>query len=112
MWIVILFVFLAPTLAFGQFKQINCAVLDPRISTTKDTEAKVKASVTTVLKVAQAGGEVERRAKEEIKNLPTSVTGQEQLQARWIYLFCEMLRTSDLSPMQKDDSFKAVMRAS
>ena len=33
--LLLLFFFLPPTLAFGQLSQMNCAVLDPRISTTK-----------------------------------------------------------------------------
>jgi hypothetical protein len=62
--------------------------------------------------VAQAGGEVERRAKEEIQNLPSSATGRDQIEARWIYLFCEMLRTSgNLSEAQKKQYLDAVIQA-
>jgi len=112
MWVVVLLILMVPTSAFSQSNQMDCAPLDPRISISKVTEAKVKASVGTVYKIAQAGGQVERRAKEEIQNLPTGTTGREQLEARWIYLFCEMLRTSkDMSQAQKSKAFDAVIRA-
>jgi hypothetical protein len=98
--------------AFGQYIGMKCEPLDPRAKIAKETETKISASVKTVLKVAQAGGEVERKAKEEIQNLPTGATGRDQIEARWIYLFCEMLRTSgDLSEAQKKQYFDAVTRA-
>jgi hypothetical protein len=101
-----------PSSAFGQHSGMNCEPLDPRVKIAKETETRISASVKTVLKVAQAGGEVERKAKEEMQNLPTVATGRDQIEARWIYLFCEMLRTSgNLSEAQKKQYFDAVIRA-
>jgi hypothetical protein len=53
MWVVVLLLVFVPTSAYSQPNQIDCAPLDPRISVTRETEAKVKASVSTVYKVAQ-----------------------------------------------------------
>jgi hypothetical protein len=112
MWTVLLLVFLIPSSAFAQYSSMNCEPLDPRAKIAKETETRINASVKTVLKVAQAGGEVERKAKEEIQNLPSGTTGKDQIEARWIYLFCEMLRTSgNLSEAQKKQYFGAVVRA-
>jgi hypothetical protein len=110
MWVAVLLI--VPSVAFSQSSQINCDPLDPRVSITKEAEAKLQASVSTVYKIAQAGGQIERRTKDEIQNLPRGVTGKEQIEARWIYLFCEMLRTSkDMSEAQKSKTFDAVLRA-
>ena len=112
MWIVLVLALLIPSSAFGQHSGMNCEPLDPRVKIAKETETRISASVKTVLKVAQAGGEVERKAKEEMQNLPTGATGRDQIEARWIYLFCEMLRTSgNLSEAQKKQYFDAVIRA-
>jgi hypothetical protein len=113
MWVaVLLLMLLLPISASSQSSEMNCAPLDPRISITKEAEAKVQASVKTVYKIAQGGGQVEVRAKQEIQNLPAASTGREQMEARWIYLFCEMLRTSkDMSEAQKSSAFDAVIRA-
>jgi hypothetical protein len=112
MWTTVLLVLLIPSSVFAQLSRINCEPLDPRAKIAKETETKINASVRTVYKIAQAGGEIERKAKEEIQNLPSGATGKDQIEARWIYLFCEMLRTSgDLSEAQKKQSFDAVIRA-
>jgi hypothetical protein len=111
MWIVLFLVFI-PSYAFGQLSAMNCERLDPRASISSETETRISASVKTVLKVAQAGGEVQRKAKEEIQNLSTTATSKDQIEARWIYLFCEMLRTSgNLSEVQKKQYFDAVFQA-
>jgi hypothetical protein len=111
MWIVFFLLFI-PSIAFGQLSAINCERLDPRTRVSNETETKINASVKTVLKVAQAGGEIQRKAKEEIQNLSTTTTSKDQIEARWIYLFCEMLRTSgNLSDAQKKQYFDAVFQA-
>ena len=111
MWIVLFLLFI-PSITFGQLSTINCERLDPRTRVSSETETKINASVKTVLKVAQAGGEIQRKAKEEIQNLSTTTTSKDQIEARWIYLFCEMLRTSgNLSEAQKKQYFDAVLQA-
>ena len=112
MLIVLLLSLLIPSWASGQYSGMKCEPLDPRARIAKETETKINASVKTVFKIAQAGGEVERKAKEEIQNLPSGAKGREQIESRWIYLFCEMLRTSgNLSEAEKKEYFDAVIRA-
>ena len=66
MRILAILVVLLPTLCFAQGNQVDCKPLDPRASLSKATETKVGASVQTLYKIAQAGGQVDLKAKEEI----------------------------------------------
>jgi hypothetical protein len=78
---------MVPGFAFSQVSTMKCEPLDPRANISKETETKINASVKTVLKIVQAGGEVQKKAKEEIQNIPATATSRDQIQARWIYLF-------------------------
>lgn len=110
MWILLIFIVIIPDLALSQSTQIDCKPLDPRESISRDYDTKIQASVKTVFKVAEAKGEVERKTKEAIQNLPATATGKDAVQFRWIYLFCEMIRTSKMTEEQKTNTFDAVKR--
>ncbi|MBB4012603.1 PEP-CTERM sorting domain-containing protein [Niveibacterium umoris] len=91
--------------------QVDCSLLDPRQSVSKEKEAKITGSVETLFKVAKAGGNVEGRLTEEIKNIEGAAAASEQsiVRLRAIYLFCGMIANSFEIPIDKKVSLFAQM---
>ena len=93
-------VLLTPATAYTQ---VDCSVLDPRISIAKEREGKISGSVDTLYKIAKAGGSIEGRMKDEIINLQQSTPSDERtvVKIRALYLFCGMIANSPDIPIEK-----------
>src|SRR5216684_958672 len=72
---------------------VDCSLLDPRVSVSREKEAKISGSAQTLYRIAKAGGSVEARAKEQIQNLTQGIAAGEQdsIKLRTLYIFCGMV---------------------
>jgi tetratricopeptide (TPR) repeat protein len=94
------------------FAQVDCSVLDPRASVSKEQEGKISGSLNTLYKIAKAGGSLEAKVKEEIQNLQKGVPVDEKnlIKLRAVYLFCGMFANDrDLTPERKVAIFNLMM---
>lgn len=111
--ILILFVVFGSVSALtSAMAQMDCSQLDPRASVSREMEGKVQASVGTLYKIAKAGGAVEAKVKDEIRNLQkgASVTEQGLIKLRTLSLFCGMVANAkDLSTERKVELYKVMM---
>jgi hypothetical protein len=103
-----------PTIGFAQ---VDCSLLDPRVSVSSEREGKINIALGTLYKVAKIEGGIEGRLKDEIRNLQQgteTVSESLAVAARTIYLFCGMVANAkDLSTERKFEllrSLQATMR--
>lgn len=92
--------------------QVDCSVLDPRASVSKEREGKIIGSVDTLYRIAKAGGSMEGKVKEEIQNLQKGAPVDEKnlIKLRTVYLFCGMFANDkDLAPERKVALFNLMM---
>jgi len=89
--------------------QVDCTLLDPRVSVSSEKEGKISVALGTLYKVAKVDAGIEGKLKDEIKNLQSgSGTVSESLAvaARTIYLFCGMVANAkDISRERKFELF-------
>ncbi len=111
--VIILFALLGMSfLATSVMAQIDCSPLDPRASVSKEVDGRVKATVNTLFKILKAGGAVEGKVKEEVRNLQKGVPISERglIKLRTLYLFCGMVANAkDISTVRKVELFNIMM---
>lgn len=109
----ILFSIVAVSLTIPQYAtaQVDCSLLDPRHSISKEKEGKITGSVETLYRIAKAGGNIEGRLHEEIINLEGTASASEKsiIRLRAIYLFCGMIANSADIPIDKKVSLFSQM---
>jgi hypothetical protein len=91
---------------------VDCSILDPRASVSKNLNVKIEASVGTLYKIAKAGGSLETKTKTEIENLQKGalISEQGQVKLRTLFLFCEMVANApDISTEKKAQLYKVMM---
>lgn len=92
--------------------QVDCSLLDPRDSVSKEREGKISGSVDTLYKVAKTEGNIEAKVKEEIQNLQRGAPVNEKnlIKFRTIYLFCGMFANDkDIAPERKVALFNLML---
>ncbi|PTR06619.1 hypothetical protein C8R32_110103 [Nitrosospira sp. Nsp5] len=94
---------------FAVSAQVDCSLLDPRVSVSSEKEGKISVALNTLYKIAKIDSGIEGKLKDEIKNLQQgSDTVSESLavKARTLYLFCGMVANAkDLSTERKFELF-------